>query len=241
MATCVYDLAILLETIAGPDERDLFSGGGQPVPSYTAALNEEKTPPRLARVRGLFEEMATSAIQHMMNQVTQRFICEGASVKEIALPASFGLVLPHHRTVMALEAAAFHGERLRRHPEDYQPEIRKLLQEGLSCSGMEYLRCKEHQRQLKQDMAGCFEGVDAILAPATTEPAPDIRSTGNPAFNSPWSYTGLPVVSIPSGYDEDGMPLAIQLVGPAWSEAELLTAAAWCETALGREPKLPPY
>jgi aspartyl-tRNA(Asn)/glutamyl-tRNA(Gln) amidotransferase subunit A len=159
---------------------------------------------------------------------------------EVALPAGFGPILSNHRTVMAVEAADFHGERLRRHPDDYLPEIRKLLDEGLACSKAEYPRCKEHQKQLKQEMAACFEGVDAILAPATTEPAPDIRSTGNPAFNSPWSYTGLPVVSIPSGQYEDGLPLAIQLVGPAWSEPELLSVAAWCEKTLAVEPKLPP-
>jgi aspartyl-tRNA(Asn)/glutamyl-tRNA(Gln) amidotransferase subunit A len=239
MANCVRDLAILLQVMAGADPRDPASSN-RPLPNYLAALTENRTPMRLARVRGLFEDRAVPAVLRMMNQVSDRFRREGAAVTEVALPAAFGPILSHHRTVMAVESAAFHGERLRRHPEDYLPEIRKLLEEGLSCSAAEYARCKEHQQQLKNEMKACFEGIDAILAPATTEPAPDIRSTGNPAFNSPWSYTGLPVVSIPSGQDEDGMPLAIQLVGPAWSEGELFSVAAWCETTLGIEPKLPP-
>ncbi len=238
MANCVRDLAIILQVIAGYDPRDSASID-QPVPDYTAALNGKRTPPRLARVRGLFQDKASPDVLRMMDQVSDRFRHEGAIVTEIALPAEFGTVLPNHRIVMAVESAAFHGERLRRHPEDYLPEIRKLLEEGLACSAAEYARCKEHQQQLKQDMAACFDGVDAILAPATTEAAPDIRSTGNPAFNSPWSYTGLPVVSIPAAYDKDDMPLAIQLVGPAWSEAELLAVSAWCEKVLALEAKLP--
>jgi aspartyl-tRNA(Asn)/glutamyl-tRNA(Gln) amidotransferase subunit A len=238
MANCVRDLAIILQVIAGYDPRDAASID-QPVPDYTAALNGKRTPPRLARVRGLFQDKASPDVLRMMDQVSDRFRHEGAIVTEIALPAGFGTVLPNHRIVMAVESAAFHGERLRRHPEDYLPEIRKLLEEGLAYPAAEYARCKEHQRQLKQDMAACFDCVDAILAPATTEAAPDIRSTGNPAFNSPWSYTGLPVVSIPAAYDKDGMPLAIQLVGPAWSETELLAVSAWCEKVLALEAKLP--
>jgi aspartyl-tRNA(Asn)/glutamyl-tRNA(Gln) amidotransferase subunit A len=239
MANCVRDLAIILQVIAGHDPRDPASIE-QPVPDYTAALNEKRTPPRLARVRGLFEDKASSDVLRMMDQVTDRFRQEGAIVTEISLPAGFGTVLANHRTVMAVESAAFHGERLRRHPEDYLPEIHKLLEEGLACSATDYDRSKEHQKHLKQDMAACFDGVDAILAPATTEAAPDIGSTGNPAFNSPWSYTGLPVVSIPAAYDKDNMPLAIQLVGPAWSEPELLAVSAWCEKVLELEANLPP-
>jgi aspartyl-tRNA(Asn)/glutamyl-tRNA(Gln) amidotransferase subunit A len=239
MANCVRDLAILLQVIAGPDPRDPECQN-RTVPDFSAAWSENPTQPRLARVRGLFEEKAVPSVLRMMDQITERFRHKGASLNEIALPASFGPILSNHRTVMAVESAAFHGERLGRHPEDYQPEIRKLLEEGLSCPAAEYARCKDHQKQLKNDMAKCFEGFDAILAPATTEPAPDIRTTGNPAFNSPWSYTGLPVVSVPVGFDENGLPLAIQLVGPAWSEAELLPVAAWCEKVLALEPKLPP-
>ena len=166
----------------------------------------------------------------MMDHVTELFRRQGATVSEAALPPGFDDVLANHRTVMAVEAAAFHGERLRRHPDDYQPEIRKLIEEGLACPAAKYAECKNHQQQLRRDMAASLKGVDAILAPATTEPAPDIRTTGNPAFNSPWSFTGLPVVSIPSGQDVDGLPLAIQIVGAPWSEAELLAVAAWCES-----------
>src|SRR5262249_24946620 len=114
------------------------------------------------------------------------------------------------------------------------------LTEGLACSAVEYARCKEHQAELSRDMAACFDEVDAHIMPATTGPAPDIKTTGDPAFNSPWSYTGLPVVSIPAGRTSDRMPLAIQLVGPRFGEAELFAAAAWCEAALGLDPVDPP-
>ena len=74
--------------------------------------------------------------------------------------------------------------------------------------------------------------------PATTRPAPDAATTGDPAFNSPWSYTGLPAVSFPSGWTPEGLPLGLQVIGKPWSEAELFRVAAWCEDRLGVERRV---
>ncbi len=261
IAGCVRDLAILLQVIAGPDPRDP-SCSTQAVPDFRTGLDQpDRRPPQavplshpgilrepptrasprpcLARARGLFEDRAEPEMLHMIDQVTEVFRKAGATVKEIALPAGFSDVIARHRTVMAEEAAAFHGERLRRHPEDYLPEIRKLVLEGLACPPAEYAECRQHQKELSRQTAALLQEFDALLIPATTGPAPDAKTTGDPAFNSPWSFTGLPVVSLPSGQCSNGLPLAIQLVGRPWSEAELLATAAWCETTLSLVRKYP--
>jgi Asp-tRNA(Asn)/Glu-tRNA(Gln) amidotransferase A subunit family amidase len=232
IARSVRDVAVLLEALADP--------AGRPVPAWTAALQGPPRPPRLARVRGLFESRADGEARAGLEQAAARLRERGAAVGEVALPAGFAEVLERHRVVMAVEAAAYHGGRLRRHPEDYGPCIRGLLEEGLACPAPEYARCKEHQRQLREEVSACLEGVDALLTPATTGPAPDAATTGDPAFNSPWSYTGLPTVSAPAGRGGGGLPLAVQLVGRAWDEGTLFAAAAWCEAALGVELGEPP-
>jgi aspartyl-tRNA(Asn)/glutamyl-tRNA(Gln) amidotransferase subunit A len=89
-------------------------------------------------------------------------------------------------------------------------------------------------------MAACFGGVDALLTPAAPGPAPDAATTGDPVFNSPWSYTGLPTVCFPAGRSAEGLPLAVQLVGRAWDEGRLLAAAAWCERQAGVDMGEPP-
>ena len=114
------------------------------------------------------------------------------------------------------------------------PNIRSLLEEGLAVSGPEYTRCRWHQARLSREILQCFEGVDALFVPATTDPAPDASTTGDPAFNSPWSYTGLPVVSFPIGLAPDGLPLAVQLVGRPFGEVGLFRVAAWCAVVLQR-------
>jgi Asp-tRNA(Asn)/Glu-tRNA(Gln) amidotransferase A subunit family amidase len=52
-------------------------------------------------------------------------------------------------------------------------------------------------------------------------------------FNAPWTGIGVPALSLPSGLDPDGLPLGIQLVGAAFSEARLLEAARWVEAVVG--------
>jgi aspartyl-tRNA(Asn)/glutamyl-tRNA(Gln) amidotransferase subunit A len=241
MARCVFDLAVMLQAIAGEDDKDpqtMVPGNSR---RNLLAVPPKPAPPRLGRVRGLFDQLADPSVRTFMDQVEARLGKEGARIEEIALPAEFAEVLQRHRTIMAAEAAQFHEPRLRRHPDDYKPNIRKLLEEGLACSAPEYALCKQHQQLLQTDARNWFVNVDVLLTPATTCPAPDALTTGDPAFNSPWSYTGLPTVSVPAGQSPDGMPLSIQLVGKPFDERTVLAAAAWCEQVLARPLVLPPF
>jgi aspartyl-tRNA(Asn)/glutamyl-tRNA(Gln) amidotransferase subunit A len=231
MARCVRDLALLLQVIAGADPLDPCCSC-RSVPDWFFAVFGRQRPPRLGRPRGLFESRAEPVMQRLMDQVSERLRARGAEVVEVALPAGFAEVIERHRVVMAVEGAAFHGERLRRHPDDYGPKITSLLEEGLACPAPEYARCKAHQDQLRRDMRTCLEGVDALLTPATTGPAPDAATTGDPAFNAPWSYVGYPTVSFPAGKSPEGLPLCVQLAGRPWGEGDLFAAAAWCEDTL---------
>ncbi len=228
---CVADLALLLQLMAGMDLGvDYFQATTEPGPVT------------LHRVRGLFHDAAVPAVQRAMDEVCETLRSRGTPVKDAALPAGFAEVVPRHRVIMAVEAAQFHRERLARHPDDYQPRIRQLLEEGLACPAPEYADCKEHQQRLTYDLdVACGEMI--LVTPATTSPAPDAATTGDPAFNSPWSYTGAATISIPTGQLVDGMPLAIQLVqsrGQPGRGKRLFRAAAWCERALGVGPLRPP-
>jgi aspartyl-tRNA(Asn)/glutamyl-tRNA(Gln) amidotransferase subunit A len=187
----------------------------------------------------LFEERAADPVRDMMDEICHRFKEDGAAVEEIALPAGFDDIIQRHRIVMAVEAAQYHEARLQRHPEDYAPCIKKLLMEGLACPAPEYARTKEHQNQLTMDMRLMLASDIVLLCPATTGPAPLADTTGDPAFNSPWSYTGLPTISIQTGYYVDGLPLAIQLIAGPNREDLLFSVAAWCEKRLAPNPLVP--
>jgi aspartyl-tRNA(Asn)/glutamyl-tRNA(Gln) amidotransferase subunit A len=189
--------------------------------------------PVLGWIGGLFTTRATPVMQDRFEAVLGLLRKAATDFDQAQLPAAFEPILEMHRTVMAVEAAAYHEPRLKRHPEDYGPCIRALLEEGLATPAPEFARVKEHQEQLKRDWHYASMGDETVwLCPATTGPAPAADTTGDPAFNSPWSYIGAPTVSIPMGFSPDGMPLALQLVGSNRDEAKVLEAAAWCEEVL---------
>jgi aspartyl-tRNA(Asn)/glutamyl-tRNA(Gln) amidotransferase subunit A len=220
--------------LAGPDPRDPLCASS-PAPAIVPLLDQgPPRPPRLGRLRGLFEERASGAVLQMMDETLEVLAAAGAPVSEAPLPPSFAEVIPRHRTVMACEAAAWHEQRLAEHPDDYLPRIRELLSEGLATSAVEYIRARQHQALLRREILGSLTGVDVLICPATPADAPDHSTTGDPVFNSPWSYTGLPTVSFPVALSPDGLPLAVQLVGRPFTEPALFAAALWCEEAIQR-------
>jgi aspartyl-tRNA(Asn)/glutamyl-tRNA(Gln) amidotransferase subunit A len=110
----------------------------------------------------------------------------------------------------------------------------EVLEEGFATSMAQYQEALRHQAAFRNTMAGMLAEVDALVTPATVTAAPaSLDSTGDPRFNAPWSYAGVPTVSIPCALTAGGMPLSLQLVGEAWSEARLFAVARFCESALG--------
>lgn len=225
MTRCTHDLAVVMQTLARP-ARDWVAQPGGPV--------------TLGRLRGLFERLAAPDVLEMMDGLCAHYVDRGATILDVPLPAAFEDVIAQHRIVMAVEAAQYHEERLRRLPEDYPPNVTALLREGVECPAPAYARAKELQRRLRGEVEQVMRSCDALLCPATTRGAPDAATTGDPAFNSPWSFTGLPVVSIPTALDDDGLPLGVQLVGPAGGEGALFAVAAWCEANRERDVGDPP-
>ena len=82
--------------------------------------------------------------------------------------------------------------------------------------------------------------VRRALCPVAPGPAPALGSgTGDPTLCAPWTYAGLPALSLPTGLDGEGLPLAAQLVGGAGRIQYLLDAAAWCERVVRFDARPP--
>ncbi len=237
MARSVEDLAVMFDAIVGYDQGDAYCVD-RPVDMTAAAIEfSEAVPPRLGRLGGLFVDMADRDATAAFDAAASALTAAGAMVTPTPLPKEFDHVLEPHHLIMAVEAAAVHEERIAAQPDEYGPCVTKLISGGLAAPVTEYVRAREHQVRLKRQMLSCFAGVDALICPATTGAAPDRATTGNPAFNSPWSYTGLPTISFPIGFSDDGLPLAIQIVGRPFEEASLFRTAHWCERIIAERQR----
>ncbi len=244
IAPTVDDLAVLYAGLAG----ELTVGQtGSEVPPATDGANLASQragpnyvpgwsglrPPTLGTVESYFLERASPDVRQATLAAIQSLEAHGARVRPLPLPEEFALVHACHRTIMAVEAAGAHGALFKRQRHLFSQHISTLLEEGLRTSAVDYAQALEHRRVFQQAVARMFDEVDVLLLPATTTAAPGRETTGDPAFNSPWSYAGVPVVSFPCALSSDGLPLGVQLVGRAWDEGGLLAAARWCEHVVG--------
>jgi len=190
--------------------------------------------PRIGRLRGFFDRRAEPVVKSAFDEAVRTLAAQGAEVVELDDPVDFEQILKDHRRVMAAEAAGVHSNWLDEFPEDYPVRIRDLILEGRSLTALEYLQAKDRMGSVRESIyaaSGC-EKLDALITPATVTTAPDPSTTGDPAFNSPWSYTNDPTVSFPIGLAPDGLPVAIQLIGGFSFDQELLLAAEWCEQVI---------
>ncbi len=223
MAGGVHDLWVL--------EGVLSEAGA---PELRIRLEAEGTRPgRLGILGGRFAQVAAADCAALFEQTLSRLSRAGLFVADCPLPASFDTVLENHRTVMLTEIAAGHVQRFRDLRPHYLPRMSALIEEGSQRRGVDYVLARQHQREFSQDMDRLFEECDILACPATPGGAPGPETTGDPTFNSPFSYCGLPAVTIPMGLDSDGLPLGLQLIGRRNGDRELLLAALWCEAVLG--------
>ncbi len=269
MALCVEDLRLMyrvLRTVSGRQPCEATEGttaGGwvqqglfadPPEPSQPTLFADQELdakedrswpsslgrPPRLARVVGFFADQADLAIRKLFEQALSRLSKAGAEVGRWAWPAEFAEVLDLHTLIMAVEAAAYHRENFPKHRTQYGPKIAGLLDQGLQIPAVDYLAGLDRLRALRKEAAEWLGDWDAFILPSTTTTAPaTLETTGDKTMQAPWSCAGLPVVSIPCGLAEDGMPGAVQLVGRPHQEEALLDVAAWCETQFAFQ-SLPP-
>ncbi len=167
-------------------------------------------PPRLVRFRGFFDRRMEPRVRHFFEFAIEALDRRSATVISVDDPVDFEGVLRDHRRVMAAEAAALHSEWLDAAPDDYPPRITELVNEGRALSAPAYLQAKAQQDRVKTALMNIliYQDFDAAITPATVGAVPDRSTTGDPAFNSPWSFCGLPTVSFPIGLDIDHMPIA---------------------------------
>ncbi len=79
-------------------------------------------------------------------------------------------------------------------------------------------------------------GVDLWISPASPGAAPaGIESTGDPVMNLPWTQSGFPALSVPSGTTPEGLPLGLQLTGKWFEDEKLLDWGIGIEGALEAE------
>jgi aspartyl-tRNA(Asn)/glutamyl-tRNA(Gln) amidotransferase subunit A len=237
----VEDAALMLQVMSGEDENDPGSAS-EPVPDFLKQMSEHNRAPRIGIVSDYYAEKSTPEVWANTQDAVRQLKDAGAEVAELNLPDSFKTAHSAQRIVMNVECAAFHEQFHADQAEDYGPRVRSGIEMGMLVPATKYLQAQRLRRQFRQDMIQLVQQVDVVLTPATPAPAPkDRNTTGDASFQVPWTTSGLPTVTLPSGLSEDGMPLAVQLGALPFEEGKLLGIAKWCESTLGLRLSPPNY
>ncbi|MCY4393625.1 MAG: amidase [Rhodospirillaceae bacterium] len=234
LARTAEDAALVLRAIAGPDSGDP-TAEDVPVPDYSAALGEPVAGLRIGVPARYFFDEVDSGIRALLEAAQEVFAGLGVAVAPVEAPDP-SLLFRLALIVLKAEAAAVHEDWIRNRPGDYDHGIREGMEDGLSVSAVDYLRAlRERGPALERWLAGPLSQADALLTPVLDDPTPTLAEsavTGSDGAarvmarfgrcTRPFSFLGLPAMSIPCGFQPDGMPAGFQLIGRPFAERTLL-------------------
>lgn len=234
LARTARDCARLLRIIAGPDGLD-STCSAEPVPDYETELEREGTPVRIGVPSNYFYDLATPEVRRAMEQSLAVFRSLGAEVLPIQVP-DHDIIGELGAVVMQSEAATLHRRWLSTRPQDYADQVRARIEPGLYLPATRYLEALDLRAVvLERFMKGVFAHVDVVHAPVLSFPVPTLAETdvkAGPGFRDviarlthctrTINYVGLPALSMPAGFTDNGLPVAFQLIGRPFAEARLL-------------------
>jgi aspartyl-tRNA(Asn)/glutamyl-tRNA(Gln) amidotransferase subunit A len=262
----VRDAAALLSTIAGKDPMDATSLD-QPRRDYTEGLEEGVAGLRVGVVKEAFGEGVEPGVKASVQRAIDRLSELGATVSEASLPhadyalSAYYLIAPSEASSnLARYDGVRYGLRVdgadsvemmtRTRGAGFGAEVKRRIMLGTYALSAGYYEAYYGQAQkvrtlIIRDYEAAFGGVDVLISPTSPTTAFPIGAKVddplamylNDVFTIPANLSGMPAISIPSGLDEAGLPVGVQLTGPVLSEPTVLRVANALEGALGFEER----
>jgi Asp-tRNA(Asn)/Glu-tRNA(Gln) amidotransferase A subunit family amidase len=223
-ARSVEDAALLTESLAGFDEEDPDTRPVARPPLAATAISEPPLPPRIAFVKSPVWDQADASTREAFEELATAL---GEQVSEVELSSEFARAVELHRIVMEVEMAHNLRRDYEKHGAQMSDKLRQLIERGLAHKATDYMAAVAGTGPLNAAIDEVFNEYDAILTPAAPGEAPADGTTGNPIFNTIWTYLGTPAVTLPLLQGEAGLPVGAQLVGRRGSDARLLRTANW--------------
>ena len=231
LAATAADCALMLQTMAGYDNSDV-SAIDVSVPDYAAALTGDLSGlrigvDRLDRFVGAAEDPALPAL---FEAAVTELAGRGAEIVAIEVPhyieMSIGLLV-----MLGAEMLAYHLPDAQRRWEDYVPSNRLGMGSYTLYSAADYVQAQRVRRVVHREVSAMFGDLDLIVTPTSSAGAVPFSELSietaewfSKIHTAYWDALGNPVLSVPIGFTDGGLPLAMQIAGPAFDESTVLRA-----------------
>jgi aspartyl-tRNA(Asn)/glutamyl-tRNA(Gln) amidotransferase subunit A len=246
MVRSVADAALMLNVIAGHDPRDPATVK-RAVPDYTQGLTNDLRGVRIGIPRLVLWEDLDPEVETVMHAAVQQLARLGgrlgARLEEVKLPQMRHAVLASS-IIIGAEGAAYHHEWLRTVAEQYGEDVRLRLKQGALLPAAAYFKAQRLREAIKRELDAALTSVDVLLTPTLPIAPPTIdRCTVTPGMplprellhiprlTRPFNLTGHPVISVPCGFTQSGLPVGMQIAGRAFDEVMVLRVAQAYEQA----------
>lgn len=248
----VTDTAHLMQALAGYDAADPACQA-QPVPRYVRALSRPPNALTIGVCRNHFFEDLQEDVERAVEQAIADLAAAGARIVELRIPrleAGLGAIF----AIELSSSTAYHDASLRAgRVAEFTPDVRTLVEMGRLVTGPDYLKAEQYRTALMEDYRKVFEQVDVVVGPTTPITAwrsgewtvqvggkPESVLAASWRFTYPYNLTGLPALSLPCGFDRDGLPIGLQIAGRPFDEATVLCVAHGYERNHEWKDRIPP-
>jgi amidase len=234
MARRVADAAVVLDAIAGFDPDDATTRR-DPAAQCAAAIGADVRGVRIGWDERFVADGAQPEVVDAVRQAVRELEAQGAHLVEVELPP-VDAALQSWTVLCAAEAAVAHAGTFPSRAADYGPTFRSFLEYAATLSARDYAAGHETRLLWNGGLRGVFERIDVLACPSSFMSAPPAAAL-DPylvfsgafvpfmapfmRFTAPFNYSGSPTLSVPCGFDADGMPYSLQLVGRHGDEALL--------------------
>lgn len=245
MTRTVADSAAVLEAIAGRDANDPTSLE-DPMPAMLAQLEDGIEGVRIGVDWPLITAGTDPGLVAAIRQAVDTLGGLGAEIVELSIPADTATLLDTWFAICSREAFAAHADTFPARAEEYGPYFSEFLEVGQSITEAQYVEASEARAAYVSALEAATASVDAVVLPAGGFTFPmesrDVTygdmAALQPLFDAvqmqftiPADFAGTPALTLPCGFSDNGIPYALQFMGPRLSEPLLCRIGSAYENA----------
>ena len=238
MTRTVEDCAIMFNAIAGHDPKDASTSRAATT-DYTDGLQRGVKGLRIGVVPGYFFHHLQAPVRDAVKSGMKTLAGLGAEIVDVGIENIHGNISAQ-LTIEAAEPSTYHQRWLREQPDNYGADVRSLLEIGEMLLATHYLQAQRYRTLLRQEFLEAFKKVDVFICPTLPFTATKVGAmkvviengveedmlSAIMQFTGVPSLTGLPSLNVPCGFDPDGLPVGMQIIGRPFDEALLFRIGA---------------